>query len=46
MSNFLFVFSILVYPHQLGYKVSGGRYLFDKCIDIGISKEYWGQSPN
>lgn len=47
-SNFLFAFSISVYPPQLvlRYKISGSWYLSGKCtdIDIDISKEYHGES--
>lgn len=44
----IFSLSISVYPHHLvwGHKDGGGRYLFVKCIDIGISKAYCGESPN
>lgn len=42
MSNFLYVFFISVYPHQL---VLGSRCSVSKFIDIDISKKY-GESPN
>jgi hypothetical protein len=40
--------SVSVYLHQLilGYKVSGGKYLFGKSTDTVINKEYYWQSPH
>lgn len=43
MSNFLSVFFISVYPHQL---VLGYKFNVSKCIDIDISKEYHGESSD
>lgn len=43
MSNFLYVFFISVYPPQL---VLGSTFSVSKCIDIDISKKYYGESPS
>lgn len=43
MYNFLYVFFMSVYPHQL---VLGSKFNVSKCIDIDISKKYNGENPN
>lgn len=43
MSNFLYVFFISLYSHQL---VLGYKFNASKCVGIDISEEYHGESSN